>query len=301
MPYKPYESDGLNAEAMITESGNDPQVTAQSPIQTNIVKGLWNIRNLYQRGYDFLLGYIQGVYVALNHLSANFDQLLFDLQNDYNFEGGITVGAAPDQTDIDDHGHITFTGTAKVWDDIRVEPVARTVAATTPAFEKWYDDQAGTSKGVYLYSFSYTAVEASQEELFFNLQMDHSWDGGPIHMHVHWAAEVSQQDCAPRWGLEYVWKNIGGIFGDTDTIYTDGVNYVDGGSESNITAGTHYVSMFTALTPDASQQDYSSILICRLFRHSSNAADTYTNGKCGLMYSDAHYQKARIGSDNEFD
>ena len=44
------------------------------------------------------------------------------------------------------------------WDDLRVEPVARTTGANAPKFEKWYDDAAGTSRGVYLYSFDDAAT-----------------------------------------------------------------------------------------------------------------------------------------------
>lgn len=207
-------------------------------------------------------------------------------------DGGTTNYAAFDAT-----GHLTFNGTAKPWNDMLIEPSARTTGANAPTFEKWYDDAAGTSRGVFLYSFD-DANAGSEKEVFFNLQMSHGWDGGDIQFHVHWIGAVADTTATPRWGLEYVFKEPGAVFGDSTIVYATG-NHL---SEADITANKHYITLFTAISPGSTANDLSSVLIGRLFRDSANAADTYNavGAKCGLLYIDAHYQIARIGSTDEY-
>ena len=85
---------------------------------------------------------------------------------------------------------------------------------------------------------------------------------------------------------------------DSTIIYATG-NHL---SEADITANKHYITQFTAIAPGSTADDLSSVLIGRLFRDSANAADTYNavGAKCGLLYIDAHYQIARIGSTDEY-
>ncbi len=194
-----------------------------------------------------------------------------------------------------------LTGT--VWDDLRIEPVARTTGANAPTFEKWYDN-GNSSRGVYLYSFD-DANAGSEKEVFFTMQMPHSWNGRRIHLHVHWVGAVNDTSAAPRWGLEYNWKDLGQVFGTTLIIYSDGYNYTASGTEADITAHKHYISKFAALIPGTTADDVSSILIARLFRNSANAEsqnDTYNadGAKCGLLYIDAHYELDSLGSNTEY-
>jgi len=216
-------------------------------------------------------------------------------------DGVLVTGGATHYTQFDATGHQTMAGSAKPWDDLRVEPVARTTGANAPAFEKWLDDSGGTSRGVYLYSFD-DAVGGSEKEVFFSMQMPHGWDGGEIHLHVHWIGAVDDTTAAPRWGLEYAWKDVGQVFGDTTIVYSDGSNYTETGTDADVTALKHYISKFSALTPGTSADGISSVLIGRLFRDSADAGDTYNaaGAKCGLLYIDAHYQLARIGSTDEY-
>ena len=205
--------------------------------------------------------------------------------------------AGSNYSQFDATGHLTFAGTAKPWQDMLIEPIARTTGTNAPTFEKWYDDAGGTSRGVYLYSFD-DAAAGSEKEVFFNMQMSHAWDGGDVQFHVHWIGAVDDTTATPRWGLEYVWREPGGTYSDTTIVYATG-NHL---SEADVTANKHYITAFTALSPGSTADDLSSVLIGRLFRNSSNAADTYnaTGAKCGLLYIDAHYQLARIGSNDEY-
>jgi hypothetical protein len=214
-------------------------------------------------------------------------------------EGETTIGdGVTNYSQFDSAGHLTFAGTAKPWNDMLIEPSARNTGANAPTFEKWYVDSAGTSRGVYLYSFDDANV-GSEKEVFFTMQMSHAWDGGNIYFHVHWVGAVDDTAATPRWGLEYTWKEPGGVFGDTTVVYATG-NHL---GEANITADKHYITQFTALSPGSTADDLSSVLIGRLFRDSANAADTYnaTGAKVGLLYIDAHYQMARIGSNDEYE
>ena len=178
-----------------------------------------------------------------------------------------------------------------------IEPMARTTGANAPTFEKWYDDAAGTSRGVYLYLFDDAASNA-EKEVFFTLQMSHSWDGGDIQFHVHWIGAVSDTEATPLWGLEYVFKEPGAAYGDSVIVYGKG-NHLN---ETDITAHKHYITLFAAISPGSTANDLSSVLIGRLFRNSSSIDDTYnaSGAKCGLLYIDAHYQIARIGSTDEY-
>jgi hypothetical protein len=197
-------------------------------------------------------------------------------------------------TQWDKTGHQTMVGTAQPWDDLRVEPVARTTGVNAPTFEKWYDDSGGTSRGVYLYSFD-NAIESSQKEIFFTMQLPHSWNQDDVDIHVHWVAESTASDSKVRWGLEYAWAEIGAVFGDTVIVYAD----TDTESATGTTANEHKVTPFAAISPTTDQDGISSVLIGRLFRNSAADEDTYT-GKAGLLYIDAHYQLNSIGSNDEY-
>lgn len=205
--------------------------------------------------------------------------------------------ATTNYAEFDSTGNLTFEGTAQPWEDVRIEPQARTTGANAPSFEKWYDDVAGTSRGVYLYSFD-DATAGSEKEVFFTLQMPHNWNSGDIHLHVHWIGAVADTTATPRWGLEYAWKEPGAAYGDTTIIYAVGNEQGD----TDITAHKHYITEFAVLTPGSTADGLSSVMIGRLFRDSANGADTYnaTGAKVGLLYIDAHYQIARIGSNDEY-
>ena len=200
-------------------------------------------------------------------------------------------GSKDNYTDFNREGHQTMVGTAKPWDDLRVEPIARG-GTNAPTYEKWFDNGAG-SRGVFVYSFL-NAVLASEDEVFFNMQMPHGWDGGPIHMHVHWITKTSEANAKVRWGLEYTWTDIGQVFGNTKLDYQS----TDVAGNTGVTVYTHYLTEFTDITPSATQDGLSSILICRLWRNSSHADDTYT-GDAGLLYIDAYYQMNSLGSTDE--
>ena len=62
--------------------------------------------------------------------------------------GAITLGGdGSNHVAIAADGTLTLVGTARVWDDIRIEPVARSTGTNAPTFEQWLTNGAG-SRGV---------------------------------------------------------------------------------------------------------------------------------------------------------
>lgn len=201
---------------------------------------------------------------------------------------GIRIGRAP-------FGSERAAGTSTWWDDLRVEPTARSTGPNVPTFGRVARDVAGTSNGVYVYQFD-NAAAGSEKELFFSAQMPHGkLLNSQIDMHVHWVpVTAGGAGDKIRWGLEYTWASPGDAFPATTTVYGDTTVVGD------ITVAlSHCITSFPLLTPPASE-DLSSILLCRVFRNSSNGADTATI-TAGMLFVDAHLEMAQLGSREEFE
>jgi hypothetical protein len=269
-----------------------------------------SINSLYD--YDDLIsGSISSIYTDITNIGGSISSIDGDITDinvvlntfgtmslqDYDAVsitgGSANFGDSSNYTRFDLTGHQTMAGNAKPWNDIRIEPVARTTGNYAPTFQQ-YLTSGSSSRGVYLYSFD--DAEISQEkEIFFTMQMPHDWDNSTIHMHVHWIGTPTQATASKiRWGLEYSWAETNAVYPNTLTIYADTVI----GGDTAVTLNKHYLTEFADITPSAAQDGLSSIFIGRLFRNSSDNADTYT-GKAGLLYIDAHYQMNSIGSDQE--
>lgn len=203
------------------------------------------------------------------------------------------IGDATNNVTIGTDGHLTLAGTARVWDDIRIEPSVRSSGTNVPAFSQWFTNGAG-SRGIYLYTFD-NAVDASEKEVHFTCQLPHAWAGTPIHIHVHWIAATTAASSKVRWGLEYSWAEPLTAFGNTALIYATDPE----GGDTGTTQYKHMITEFANLTPSTAQDGFSSTLICRLWRDSSDAADTYTNS-VGLLYIDAHIELNKMGSNDEY-
>ncbi len=185
------------------------------------------------------------------------------------------------------------------WDDLRIEPTTRNTGANAPTFTKVYDNGAG-SRGVYLYVFDDSATE---KEVFFTIQMPHGWAGTKIYPHVHWIGAVDDTTANPRWGLEYKWADIGEAFGNTSIVYTTAEKIgTNGATDPNVSLNYHYISAFAGITPTSAQDGISSVMVGRLFRNSSDAADTYnaTGASCYLLYIDFHFEVNTCGSRTEY-
>lgn len=198
--------------------------------------------------------------------------------------GGSTTNAVK----IAPGGELTLIGTATRWNDLRVEPVVRTTGAKAPTFTAY-------KTNVYLYDFD-NAVLASEKEIFFTVQLPHDWkEGSTIYPHVHWVNRTTgTAGHVVKWAMDYTKAKIGATFGATSNI--SGTAIVGGGDIT--VADEHMVTSLTAITMTG--DTISTVLVCRAYRNSSDAADTYT-GTAGLLYVDFHYEIDSIGgSADEF-
>jgi hypothetical protein len=175
------------------------------------------------------------------------------------------------------------------YDDVRVSVNSVKLAGLKqPGFEQFADNGSG-SVGVFTYLFD----AATEEEVFFEVQMPHGVQlNTPISPHVHWApvadGTAGQVVC---WGLEYVWQDVFGVFGDTTILY--GNEHV--GGDSILLANKHYLTPLADLS-DANTA-VSSVLLARLFRDATGggATDSYTDD-AALLSVDFHVTLDAPGS-----
>lgn len=241
----------------------------------------WYSSTGLSRSGGVLTGVLDAVQLDVRRLAAQTSDLA-------RFGDGTTHYLA-----IEADGALRAVGNATWFDDLRIEPVARTTGTKAPTFEVYQTDGAG-SVGVWAYSFD-NAVLANQKEVFFTMQMPHAKKmDSVIHLHVHWVPKTAgTAGHKVKWGLEYSWQKLGSAFGTTTIIYAD--TTVSG----NIaTALSHSLTEFADITPPASET-VSSILWGRLFRFSSDAGDTATI-TAGLISIDAHVEMDTLGSRTEF-
>ena len=203
------------------------------------------------------------------------------------FSGTNKFGDSTNYLGIDDTGYLHLEGNSTVYEDLRIEPVARNTGSKAPTFTLW-------KGGLYLYDFDDAAL-ASEKEIFFTVQMSHTWkEGTAVEPHVHWVNKTAgTAGQVVGWGLEYSKSSIGGTFPAPTTIY--GTTLAGGGDIT--VADEHLISDFPSI--DMTGDTISTIMVCRLFRNSSDAADTYT-GTAGLLYIDWHYERNSLGSREEY-
>jgi hypothetical protein len=96
----------------------------------------------------------------------------------------VTIGGATDYSSIEPDGTLEFHGKATVWDDYVVPFTSVKIRNETedPSFAE-FQPSSSTSTGVYGYTFDKDDIE----EVFFTIQMPHSWAGTAIHPHIHWS------------------------------------------------------------------------------------------------------------------
>jgi len=212
------------------------------------------------------------------------DGSLFILDDDTRIASvGATFGdnVAGNYSCFEDDGSLRFEGNATVWDDLRVPGLRAKTNASAPDLGAF-----GPSGNLLTYRFD---GAATTEQVYFTLQMPHSWkQGSTLYPHIHWAPTDTNSGNV-KWQLEYSWANIEGTFGAPTTIsVTDGA---DG------TAWKHQIAAFSALS--AAGKTISSMMVCRLFRNPTDGSDTYAYDAAFLEF-DIHYQIDTIGSRQEY-
>lgn len=191
-------------------------------------------------------------------------------------------GNVTSYTEVSPSGTITLKGEATVFDDMLMPVIAGAKGLTN-------NPTLSTFKGnTRAYSFADQSVKANEEELFFNLQMSHSYkSNSSIEMHLHWACGTTSVNNV-TWGLDVTKADINGVFGDTTTYL---VTQSCGANYTHNLADFHGIGNFSGL---------SGVAQMRLFRASANATDNYAGNDAFAVSLDAHYEKDTLGSAEEY-
>ena len=162
-----------------------------------------------------------------------------------------------------------------VYDDIRVAAGATKVGASGPTF------------GDFGNFMTWLFPTNEDKEVFFNVQLPHSWmEGTDLQAHIHWAP-VNTNTGDVAWCLEYVWANISGSLTSPATL-TPTPDPGDGEAFKH-----QYHEMGTI---SGTGKTISSMLLCRLYRDTSE--DDY-NADAALLEFDFHIQLDSRGSSTE--
>ncbi len=178
------------------------------------------------------------------------------------------------------------TGGDTKWDDLRVTLDKGSNAASLEYFSG--------SDGPQIWYFR---NNASLEAMSFMVQLPHSWkEGTTIYPHLHWSPRASKSGNV-EWKLEYTWVNYSPVTPQVFAAITTNTVVASG----PFTANSHVITALTSSNAgiDGSGKLISSILICRITRNSSNAADTYADD-AGLLFVDFHIQIDGAGSRQEY-
>lgn len=203
--------------------------------------------------------------------------------------GKVLIGSTADHTYFIQDGSLRMEGDATTFTDLNV-PVNATKSdgAKMPAFKMFLEDGGG--QGVLAYGFE----SGKEEELFFMVQMPHSWKvGSDIYPHVHWSVQDDLGSDVVRWGLEYTWANVGSTFSQPTIIY--GTSPI--GAASPVTENLHTITPLGTLS--ATGKTLSSVILCRVFRDGDNSGDTF-NHDAFLLMIDFHYEEDSFGSRTEY-
>ena len=160
------------------------------------------------------------------------------------------------------------------WDDLRVSLDKGSNAA--------YFDYFNGSSGPQIWYFrNNEGVEA----MSFTVQLPHGWkEGTTIYPHIHWMPKSTRSGNV-EWNLEYAWANYNAVTPELFPAITTATVTASG----PFTAKSHVITPLTSSNAgiDGTGKKISSILICRIWRNSSNASDTY-NDDAGVMFLDFH-------------
>lgn len=196
---------------------------------------------------------------------------------------GDVVGG--NDTKFEADGTIVMEGAATVWDDLRVSLDKGSSSASL--------EFVWGSTGPQIWYFR---DNNGLEAMSFVVQLPHSWkEGTAIYPHIHWMPKASESGTV-EWNLDYSWQNYDPTTPLAFPTFTTSTVTVAG----PFVANTHRL---TSLTGGAgligTDKKISSILICKIWRNSSNGADTY-NDDAGLLSLDFHYQIDTVGSRTEY-
>ncbi|MEQ1799098.1 MAG: hypothetical protein ABL872_14185 [Lacibacter sp.] len=176
------------------------------------------------------------------------------------------------------------------WDDLRVTLDNGSNAA-----------QINSIPGITGPQLWYFREGAGVEAMSFQVQLPHGWvEGTTIHPHLHWTPRGNNTSGNVEWNLDYSWVNYDPT---TPQVFPAATvsTVVASPASGNFVQSAHYITALTAANAGISGtgKKISSILICRIWRNSANAADTYAED-AGVLFLDFHIQVDAAGSRQEY-
>jgi hypothetical protein len=244
----------------------------------------------------------QGVDITLG-TNQNVIELIYDDVIDFWLVVGDPIAARPNAANLftaeqrigsaanymrisGTDGSVRLVGDATQWDDLRISAASTRIGATAPTMRAF-----GPSGNLFALCFD----SAQHDEVFFEIQMPHSWkEGSNIYPHVHWAP-ISATAGNVVWQLDYSWANIDGAFGAPATMTGD----------ATAAGGTAWIHKLTTLKSGGNAyisgagKTLSSMLVCRLHRDAGAGSDTLAEHVAFLEF-DLHYQVDGFGSEAEY-
>lgn len=176
------------------------------------------------------------------------------------------------------------------WDDLRVTLDNGSNAA-----------QINTIPGITGPQLWYFRDGQGVEAMSFQVQLPHGWiEGTTIYPHLHWTPRGSNTSGNVEWNLDYSWQNYDASTPQVFPAVTTST-VVASPASGNFIQSAHYITALTASNAGISGtgKKISSILICRIWRNSANAADTYGED-AGVLFMDFHIQLDATGSRQEY-
>lgn len=179
-----------------------------------------------------------------------------------------------------------------VWDDLRTPGHAVRASGGSPP-----DLVAGFGGNASLYSLQFNGAGSTVEEVFFDIQMPHTWkQGSVIYPHVHFSpTSTNTADTVSRtvrFVLDYTWVNVNDAFGVVSSVEMTKAFIPNDALWQHLIASN-------ATGIDGTGKNISSVLKCRLYRDPGNAADTYPQD-VALNSFDIHFQVDSLGSTLEY-
>lgn len=172
-------------------------------------------------------------------------------------------------------------GITQVWDDFRVAASAAQPGPGAANAPTW--GAIGGSGNIDGWGFSPSALD----EIFFMVQMPHSWfEGTDLNWHVHWAPGSTNTGNVV-WFMDYRWANIDEAFPAEATLTWD----ADAGSGTTM---THQMTGYQTMS--GTGKTHSSMVICRLYRNGGAGSDTFT-GTAWLLEIDFHFRATPLSGE----
>lgn len=132
----------------------------------------------------------------------------------------------------------------------------------------------------------YAYAPGSLSESYTNWDVPLSWaPGTDLYLAFHWSPGNSTSTGTVRWGVEYIWADINGVFGDSVIEYYD--------AAANGIAYQHLQTVSTPFPGNLAQQNMRFLL--RIFRDGAASEDTFPTDAF-LFGVDFYYQVSVFGT-----